>query len=365
MGKKIKIDRIIIILAAACIFPGCKNPDNKATAEHPKNIILMIGDGMGLAQLYAGITANRGTSNFDRFSYTGICKTSSTGDYVTDSGASATAIATGHKTYNHAVGVDTDTLPLKTILEIAVENGYSTGLIVTSIIVDATPACFAAHQKDRYMYEDIAKDYIHSQVDLFIGGGRKYFENRSDSINLSDSLRSEGYQIAYDISELKKIRKGKVAALLAEDNLPRISGGRGNMLPLSVNYAVKRLAENEKGFFLMVEGSQIDKACHDLDQKDVILETQDFDKAVGVALDFAARDKNTLVIVTADHETAGAALVGGNIVKGLVKIQFAGDFHTAVPVAVFAFGPGAGNFTGFYENTVLFDKMMQFYGFKL
>src|SRR4030043_801741 len=238
---------ILIILLTAGIIADGGFHEKSHCKKHPKNVILMIGDGMGLAQIYAGMTANQGHLNIEKFKYVGLSKTHSASDYITDSGAGSTAIATGKKTYNNAISVGIDTLPLKTILEIAEENGLSTGLIATSSIVHATPAAFIAHQKHRNMYEEIAAEFINSGIDLFIGGGRQYFENRDDSINLTDSLRKRGYQIAYDTSELKKLEAGKIAALLAENHLPGVSEGRGNMLTLAVDVAVRDLQEKKNG----------------------------------------------------------------------------------------------------------------------
>jgi alkaline phosphatase len=319
---------LLIVLLTTGIVTGSLVPEKSCSNKKlPKNIILMIGDGMGLAQIYAGMTVNHGHLNMEKFRWIGLSKTYSASDYITDSGAGSTALASGVKTYNKAIGVGVDSVPFKTILEIAEEEGLSTGLVATSSIVCATPAAFIAHQINRYMYDEIATDLIHSGIDLFIGGGRQYFENRSDSMNLTDSLRTMGYQIAYDTSELKSLETGKVAALL------------------------------------MVEGSLIDKACHENDTNDIILEVLDFNKAVGKALEFAIKDKNTLLIVTADHETGGIALTGGNFGKGTVEMSFAGHDHTGIPVPVFAYGPGAENFAGFYENTEIFHKMMQCFGF--
>jgi len=361
--KKTEMRTGIITLIATLVLAGCRSQEEFIHHGHPKNVILMIGDGMGIAQIYAGMTANHGHLNIEKLPYTGLIKTYSATNYITDSGAGGTALATGQKTYNKAIGISADSVPLKTILEIAEENGLSTGLIATSSILDATPAGFIAHQKHRGLYDSIATDLIHSGIDIFIGGGRKYFENRKDGANLTDSLRINGYQIAYDTTELKMYETGKIAALLANVHLPRISEGRGNMLSLAVGNALSNLSGNDKGFFLMVEGSLIDKACHDLDKNDIILETIDFDKAIGEALEFAAKDKNTLVIVTADHETSGVSIPNGDFKTGMVEMKFAGNFHTGIPVPVFAYGPGAEEFTGFYENTDIFNKMIRAFGF--
>ncbi len=361
--KKDMRKSIYVFLLVSFLWADCKPQEEYSQKRNAWNIILMIGDGMGIAQIYAGMTANHGHLNIERLPYTGLIKTFSATKYITDSGSGSTAIATGKKTYDRAIGLSVDTVPLRTIVDIAQENGLSTGMIATSSIVDATPAAFVAHQKHRDMKQNIATDFIHSGIDIFIGGGRKYFEDRRDSINLTDSLRKKGYQIAYDTGELKMLEDGKIAALLADDHLPRISKGRGNMLSLAVSAAIRNLTKNEKGFFLMVEGSQIDKACHDFNQQDVILEMLDFDKAIGEVLEFAKKDQHTLVIVTADHETSGVSITNGDFKTGMVEMRFAGDFHTGVPVPVFAYGPGAEKFTGFYDNTDIFTKMVQAFGF--
>lgn len=358
MKKSLPVYLILIAL-----ITGCRQQHIQVTDEYPKNIILMIGDGMGIAQIYAGMTANHGILNLEKFTSVGFIKTHSADDFITDSGAGGTAIATGKKTYNGAIGVGIDSLPLKTILEYAEENSLSTGLIATSEITHATPASFIAHQVSRKMHESIAKDFLKTDIDLFIGGGKKHFENRKDSINLTDILRSRGYQVAYDTNDLKAATEGKLAALLSDTSLQYVSGGRGNMLPLAVEIAVERLSKNKNGFFLMVEGSQIDWACHDTSSEDLVLEMLDFDRAIGKALEFAIKDGNTLVIVTADHETSGVAITGGDFEKGTVEIKFISDKHTGTPVPVFAFGPGADKYSGFYDNTKIFYKMMQSFRF--
>ncbi len=318
---------------------------------------------MGLAQIYAGMTANGGHLNIERLPFTGLIKTYSASDYITDSGAGATAFSAGVKTYNTAIGVGTDSLPRITILEIAGQQGLSTGLIATSSITHATPAAFAAHEINRENYEEIAADFLNSGIDLFIGGGRDNFEKRHDGINLTDSLRAKGFSIAYDTNELKQIHSLKLAALLAGEHLPPREQGRMNMLPLSVSKALELLSSNKKGFFLMVEGSQIDWAGHDNDAGNLVSEMIDFDKAIGRALDFAAENGNTLVVVTADHETGGVALTGGDFGKKRVDLVFSTKGHTGIMVPVFAYGPGAGKFTGIFENTGIFTKMSDAFGF--
>ena len=337
---------------------GKSNP--KAAA---KNIILMIGDGMGVAQVHAGMISNKGPLNIERCKHIGFAKTFSEDHFITDSGASGTAIATGQKTYNGAISVDMDSIPLKTILEYAEEYNKSTGLVATSTITHATPAAFISHQASRNDYEDIAMDFMKTDTEVFIGGGLDHFNKRADSLDLTDSLKSKGYHLVYDMTEMLTHSSGKMAALLYPGSPPKYSEGREIMLPLSIKMSLEILSQDAEGFFLMVEGSQIDWAGHDNDIKYIVDEFLDFDRAVGLALDFAEKDGNTLVIITADHETGGMGINGGDISEGTVKAGFTSEGHTGVMVPVFAYGPAAELFQGIYDNTGIFHKMMEAFGF--
>jgi alkaline phosphatase len=328
-----------------------------------KNIILLIGDGMGTSQVYAGMISKKGALNIERCKHIGFAKTFSEDHFVTDSGASGTAIATGHKTYNGAISVDMDSIPLKTILEHAEAHDKSTGLVATSTITHATPASFISHQASRRDYEDIAMDFMKTDVEVIIGGGLDHFNNRMDSLDLTDSLKSKGYHLVYDMEEMVTHSSGKMAALLYPGSPPKYSEGREIMLPLSTKISIEVLCQDEDGFFLMVEGSQIDWGGHDNDPAYIIDEMLDFDRAVGLALDFAEKDGNTLVIITADHETGGMGVNGGDIHEGTIEAAFTTKDHTGVMVPVFAYGPGAELFQGIYDNTEIFDKMMQAFGF--
>jgi alkaline phosphatase len=326
-------------------------------ADRPRNIILLIGDGMGTAQIYAGLTANHGSLNLERCTTVGFHKNQSSDSYVTDSGAGATAFSTGVHTYNGAIGVDATRHVQPTILEQAVHRGMATGLVVSCSITHATPAAFYAHQPSRSKVEDIAADLLKTDLTLFIGGGRKHFHNRADGRDLIDSLKKRGYQVRYSLPEILQVRSGKLAGFIADEEPPKVSEGRGDQLPRSVTEALRILPGNPKGFFLMVEGSQIDWGGHARDGSYVVSEMVDFDKAIGIALDFAKTDKHTLVIITADHETGGMALMDGNMEKGTVVTAFLTTDHTGVMIPVFAYGPGAGAFSGIYQNTDIYRKM--------
>lgn len=351
----------IFILIALFFISACSNNKQELSVQPkpPKNVIFMIGDGMGVAQIQAAMTANGNKLNFERFTSHGFSKTSSSSSYITDSAAGATAFSTGKKTYNGAIGVDADTVSHKTILEYAEDAGLATGLIATSSITHATPAAFISHQPNRAMKEEIASDFLKTDIDVFIGGGKDHFVSRIDGVDLTDSLKENGYQVVFDQKELAQIHEGKLAALLSPEGMPKFSEGREEMLAPSAMKAIELLNQNEKGFFLMIEGSQIDWGGHVNDIEYVVSELLDFDNTIGQVLDFAENDGNTLVIVTADHETGGLTLPGSNNILGdSTATHFATTHHTAIMVPVYATGPGSEVFSGTYENNLIFDKMM-------
>jgi alkaline phosphatase len=331
------------------------------TKKHPKNIILMIGDGMGLAHAYSAMTANGGHLFLENFRYCGFSKTYSASNYVTDSAAGGTALACGTKTYNGAIGVNAEKKPVENIREKAEKKGLKTGLVVTTLVTDATPAVFVAHEASRKSLEDIAADFLKTNIDVFIGGGAANFENRKDGRNLSQELKDKGYQVLHNIEEIKNVKSGKLAGLTAPGGNP-VMPARGQMLVPSTETAIKLLSQSKKGFFLMVEGSEIDHLAHQNNTPGVVMETLDFDQAIGVALRFATKNKETLVIVTADHETGGMTLTNGDYATGKVSAKFTGGSHTGVVVPVYAFGPGADQFTGFMENIDIQKKMCKLLG---
>ncbi len=334
-------------------------------SEKPKNIILLIGDGMGLAQICAGFTANRGHMFLENFKSIGLSKTQSTDDFITDSAAGATSLAAGVKTYNGAIGmmVDTkgDTISVKTILEMAEEKGLSTGLVSTSSITHATPASFIAHQKSRNYYEAIALDFLRTDIDVFIGGGYKYFAERKDGQDLIATLQQQGYQVLREMNSIKEVKSGKLAGLTAEnDNKPFPE--REMNLAMSTCTALTILGKNKKGFFLMAEGSQIDWGSHENNISYAVKEMLDFDRAIGETLEYASKDGQTLIVVTADHETGGLALIGGDMESGMVKGVFGTNGHTGIMVPIFAYGPGSKEFSGIMENTEIAKKIMDLMG---
>ena len=361
--KKLTYRFILIIFGislVSCYPTSVSESKNKLKI---KNVILMIGDGMGLPDVYSAMTISDKPLNIERCRMIGLQKTFSADNYITDSGAAGTALATGNKTKNGAIGVDPHGNNLKSILEIAEEHGLATGLVSTSSITHATPASFIAHQSSRDSYEDIAMDFLKTDIDVFIGGGYDHFAKRNDKLNLIDSLKIKGYEVDSTLSMILKSKSGKLAGFTAPVHNPYRLKGRGDMLPLSSGKAIEMLSKSKKGFFLMIEGSQIDWAAHANNADTLIDETMDFDKAVGVALDFAKTDGHTLVIITADHETGGVTITGGDNATHKVNLSFSTNDHTAVMVPVYAYGPGSVKFIGIYDNTDIFKKILTSYRF--
>ena len=353
-----KIKSFLFLSAVLFLFAGYAHPSEKTPKV--RNVILLIGDGMGLNQMYAGYTANKGSLSIERCQVVGLAKTSSADNYTTDSAAGGTAIACGEKTNNGMLGVRPDTTRVKSMLEYAADHGLSTGMVVVCELTHATPASFVAHVGSRSENENIALDLAHSKINVAIGGGRKFFEERTDAKNLTDTMKAKGFRVAYTMEEVKVVEKGNLLGLLAEIGLKGYPA-RGEMLPEAVTTAINILNQNKKGFFLMVEGSYIDSGGHGNNQEQVVNEMLDFDHAVKAALDFAERDGNTLVIITADHETGGMAINRGDLQNGTLTANFSTTGHTGVPVPVYVFGPGAEKFTGIYENTEILPKVLELY----
>ena len=324
---------------------------------------------MGVTQISAGMYSNNNTLHLERFPVIGLHKSYSGDNLITDSAAGATAFSAGVKTYNGAIGVGMDTTPVTTILELAEEAGMPTGLIASSSIVHATPASFAAHEPYRKNYENIAADLAESGTDLLVGGGVKFFERRTvDKRNVSEELRKGGYVvdnfIDKDIADVDPDSKTNYAYLTADAEPLPYSQGR-DYLVAAAEMGPKFLDErdeDDKGFFLMIEGSQIDWGGHANDSEYIISEMLEFNEAIGKVLEFAARDGETLIVVTADHETGGYAIQNGSSM-GNIDGAFTSDYHTADLIPVFAYGPGSEQFSGIYENTAIFDRMIALYGF--
>lgn len=317
----------------------------------PKNIIFFIGDGMGLPQVTAGKVA-KGSLEMERCPVTGFATTWSASSLVTDSAAAATALSTGVKTGNGMLGVSPDDHPLQNVIEAAEKRGKSTGVAVVCSLTHATPAGFIVHVPSRKMDPEIAQQIAASDVDVLFGGGLDYFDLPELQKKMTVALTAE---------EFRSLGTPKKAAAILYPVHPPYAAERSVSLKELTQKAIEILAQDKDGFFLMVEGSQIDWAGHKNDGPNVVSEVVDFDDAVGAGLDFAEKNGKTLVIITADHETGGFALLDGSVEnKAVDKTGFVHGGHTAAMAPVFAFGPGSSVFSGIHDNTDIGETMIRF-----
>lgn len=325
---------------------------NNDTRSRVKNVILLIGDGMGLAQIYAGLTANRGDLNLAKLLNIGFSKTSAADTYITDSAAGGTAMATGQKTNNRAIGVDSAGKAIPAIPTLIKKWNMVSGLISAGSITDATPAAFYAHQPDRMFEREIAADFLRAPVQILIGGGYRYFKDQ----NILDTLQQQGYQVGTSFEQLESLKRPFV--LLDDQSVVAIGKGRTDFLQRSLKKTLHDLAPNKAGFFIMAEGAQIDYGGHANNMRYVVEEMLDFDRTIGDAIRFADSNGETLVIITADHETGGLSLLDGDLKRGYVDGNFSTNDHSGIMVPVFAYGPHSLDFRGVYENTEIQRKIM-------
>ena len=346
-------------------------PTQTFTYEHPyaveklqapkgkkvKNVILMIGDGMSLMHVYTAWTANRGKLWLENAQATGLSKTWAVKKLVTDSGSGGTSLATGVKTVYHAVGVDPEGKPLTSLVDVAKELGKDAGMAATCRLWDATPCDFCCHNIDRDKEEELVGDYPTSGVDFVFGGGAQKFTNRKDGRDIFKELQKKGYHVSRTLDDFFAYDKNSRIFAVPYDKDTPLPDERGDLQARASMKGISLMNQNKNGFFMMIEGSQLDDYGH-FNQLDLLMkETLDFDQTVGEVMKWAAKDGETLVVVTADHETGGLTLVNGNKDEGRVECCFSTKDHSGAMVPVYAFGPGAENFTGIFENTDVFKKI--------
>ena len=394
---------LALVLAASNACGGGEEAPNAGTDRGTaKNVILLIGDGMGAAhrtaaRLYS--VGREGELAMDTLPTAGMARTWSTESVVTDSAAAGTALATGVKTYNKAIAVDPDGNPVRTILEKAQEAGKSVGLVTTVQLAHATPASFAAHNADRDDYLGIALDMFDHDVDVLLGGGEDYFlpvgtpgcypddGDRTDNRNLVDEAIAKGYKHVCNEADFDAVDPSATDKLLGTFADYAMARPYAPSLSEMTAKAIAILSKNPEGFFLMVEGGQIDSAAHVSDALNTLGDTVGFDQAVKAALDFQVEHPDTLVIVTADHATGGLAIEDtpqgaacpeprpddprecGNALyqDGPFEERGSASFwldwttvsHTGEDVPVTAAGPHAIDLAGYYENTHIFQVMRE------
>lgn len=398
------------LLVSGVVTTGSSSNQADAATSKTKNVILFVGDGMGTAQRNAirlATVGEKGNLAMDSMPYVGLIHTSSTVP-VTDSAASATAYASGVKTYNGAIGMDADKKSVATLMEYAKKAGKSTGVVTTSQVTDATGAAFGAHVEDRSKQSDIALQLLtKSKVDVLLGGGEDFWypagqpgkfpdepaedpseKSKGTQGNLVEKAKQLGYSYVSTKTDLQKAKGSKLLGLFAnEEMFQQNEEGKGDIYKPVVSLAemtkkaIDTLDANSKGFFLMVEEEGTDEFAHKNNAKMTIKSGQELDKSVQVAKDYAKKNPDTLVLVLADHETGGFSIEAvdaedesgdaisqedGPFAIANSKLNFVVDWttsgHTAVDIPVTAMGKNAQLFTGVYENTLIFDKLLQSMG---
>ena len=324
---------------------------NFSESTKPKNIILAIADGAGLNHITVSRLAIGGPDHklyIDQLPVAGTSSTHAYENLITDSAAAATAWATGNKTKNRYLSVDKDKKELTTIFEMLDNKGYFKGIVATSSVTHATPAAFYAHIDSRYKEKEIADQLLNSSVDIALGGGQEFFNLQE--LDKNHHLMTEKVSLENNYDGLKNI-----IGLFDEDGMER-----GLDMPTQremTSYALDYLDDKCNGFFLMTEGSQIDWAGHSNDIEYMIREFKDFDLTIKDLINFVTANKDTLLLITADHETGGLQLMKQKDDSFIV--QWGTGSHTGVPVGVYAYGPGSQNFSGVIDNTDIFYKILE------
>lgn len=379
---------ILMLLSACWMSPATADTLDGSKArvlsdDEPLSIILMIGDGMGPEHVKLGRWVEVGPSNsliMEQLPFSANVTTCSADSNVTDSSAAATAIATGVKINNSFVGIDPNGVVLETIVDVAQTFGKSTGVVTRTTIQHGTPAAFMTHVANRNSYQEITRQIIEEAgVEVLLGGGSRYF-NTSEI----DAMVDNGYSFVQDRDELLAVTSGKVLGLFSYDHMPFEQGRDFDESPSLSEMTAKSieiLSQDPEGFFLIVEGGKIDHAAHDHDRVDTALELIAFDKAVGTALEYISDHPNTVLIVTADHETAGLTILGHTLSDTLpsdtneesanrqlrierannITVEWGTTYHTATDVPLYWKGDVFNESVETVDNTDIFTAMNTYF----
>ena len=347
--------RVIITIAAivATMF--------STEAQEIKNIIYLIGDGMGLTSVSMMMVENSyAPTIFDKAENIALQKSYSLDNRVTDSAASGTALASGHKTNNTMLGMLPDGTHTESLIEVAAKHNKATGIVVTTYLQHATPGAFYAHVASRHEYTTISEQLLASDIDIAIGGGMAFFEERYDGRNNAlNAIHTSGYTLIEDIND--ECDSDRIIALLA----PKEIESRTGYLATATTKAIEHLdrVDDENGFVLMVEGSLIDGMGHGNNAVGQQAEMRDFMEAVEVAVAYAAKRDDTLVVVTADHGTGGLTIISGNADFNLseqgVEYHWATTGHSGELVPIYLYGTGTELINGIMENSELGAKLKE------
>ena len=376
------------MLSLVLAITGCNNE------PQVKNVIYLIGDGMGFGAVSSLLLTEEEPTGFEMASpVIGLSETCSANNYVTDSAAGGTALATGTRTNNGYVGADPDGNQLTSVLRKAQTYGMKTGIVVNTTLTEATPGAFYGGVISRKMVYDIAKQFTESEVDVAIGGGLDHFVSRPDSLDLTATLIEKGYDVYLNWETVLETESDKFVGILPlydlhrrEENNGEASAAEGQEVCLAAQMAAlnedttrEHLSEptvylekattkalevlsrnNKDGFFLMIESAIIDGYGHNNDGEGMIVEMQEFNCTLRKMIEYVNQHPETLLVVTADHETGGTGVyynghTPGN--EGPLRLKFSTSGHTGTVVPIFAYGAGAENFAGVMKNTDIPKKI--------
>ena len=366
MKKSLLFLAMIAMGVACCNTNVCKTSDKEV-----KNVIYMIGDGMGLAHVsMLKIEGKYAPTAFDRAENIALITTHSQNNRVTDSAAAGTALATGYKTNNSMIGMTPDSVAVESMMLKAEREGYATGLAYTCYLQHATPAAFYASSIHRDSADIITGCFVKSGVDVALGGGRAFVEDyyAKQNKDYKEELAALGYQVLHNQQDMTAVNEGKVIGLFADYNMPKMLEGRGDYLLQATNKALEVLTNNvekekQKGFLLMVEGSKIDYRSHDNDSEGILAEMRDFEKCVAAAMDYADSHPGTLVVVCADHETGGITIPSQSAdfkkADSGINYRYATRGHSGTMLPVYLSGAGAERINGIMDNTELAKSIME------
>ena len=381
-----KIHSLFVAIFAMAVLASCTFEYQK----QPKNVIYLIGDGMGFGAVTSLLLSMEEETGFEKAPVIGLSETCSANNYVTDSPAGGTALATGTRTCNGFLGVGPDSVQLESLLKKAQKMGKKTGIVVNTTLTEATPGAFYAGVTSRKESYKIAEQFTESGVDVAIGAGLSAFINRPDSIDMTEVLINKGYDVYLDWKSVLGTESQKFVGILDMGDVHRrnkkstttASAAEGQEVCLAARLAateenaditrfsepteylqkactkalnvLEKVAKN--GFFLMIESAIIDGYGHNNDSEGMIEEMQEFDKTLQTLIAYVNEHPNTLLVVTADHETGGTGIAYKshevNHPEGL-HLNFSTKGHTGTVVPVFAYGAGAEKFRGIFQNREL------------
>jgi len=353
-----------LLVGCLCLTAACA-PSATGQDRTPTRVIVFIADGAGPAHWTLAAYAKDDLA-VGRMKTVGLVDTRGSNHIVSGSAPTATAYATGVRTFMGAIGVGPDSLPVRNVVEAAIDRGLATGIMTTTLIVDATPAAFSTHVPARSQFRDIARQMVDKDLTVLIGGGRSAFEPpvQPESADLLGRLRAE-HTYVESVEELSSLDPDTVTSLvglLAEGEMGTVAE-RGQALQTMTATALAVLDHDPDGFFLMIENEESDTQAHqNQDRQTITTEMLDMDAAVGQALAYQARHPETLVIVTGDHETGGISLPYDRSPDRKIVMQYASGGHTGVMVPLFASGPGAERFGGIIRNDRVGQILMEIVG---